>query len=363
MSRGRGGSGRGRGGNHPTGHSAQPAPRRSVRINADRITRAGNTGPTLCGTCNCNAAPVDNNGIGCDRCDLWFHPTPECTGLTTPVLNFIGSEGGTAVVFVCCSCQVTSANPSTNSSTDASNTSVSQCLPQLFNMIKSLAETVANLTTQVQLSMSSQSPRHSDVPPSSNVPSLSHAPTSSTSSPIFREQFFTEMREFEERKKRRDCIIVRGSTSTTEAEFRTEFSGATQHVLGNPVTPGSVQCINPDRGMYRVRVTNLQLRDRVLVNAKKLNESDLYSHLYFARDLTYMQRQDQRDLRARRRVANADTRVTTNVVATPSQDSQQVPSGPSASQPAATATPSQVSQQMPSGPSASQPAATTAPNL
>ena len=120
------------------------------------------------------------------------------------------------------------------------------------------------------------------------------------------------MREFEERKKRRDCIIVRGSTSTTEAEFRTEFSGATQHVLGNPVTPGSVQCINPDRGMYRVRVTNLQLRDRVLVNAKKLNESDLYSHLYFARDLTYMQRQDQRDLRARRRVANADTRVTTN---------------------------------------------------
>ena len=115
--------------------------------------------------------------------------------------------------------------------------------------------------------------------------------------------------------------------------------------------------------MYRVRVTNLQLRDRVLVNAKKLNESDLYSYLYFARDLTYMQRQDQRSLRARRRVANADTRVTTNVVATPSQVSQQVPSGPSASQPAATTTPSEVSQQVPAGPSASQPAATTAPNL
>ena len=82
-----------------------------------------------------------------------------CTGLTTPVLNFIGSEGGTVVMFVCCSCQVTSANPFTNSSTDASNASVSQCLPQLFNIIKSLADTVANLTTQVQLSISSQSVR------------------------------------------------------------------------------------------------------------------------------------------------------------------------------------------------------------
>ena len=202
---------------------------------------------------------MNNNGIGFDRCDLWFHPTPECTGLTTPVLNYIGSLGGTAVVFVCCSCKVTSANPSTNSSTDASNASISQCLPQLFNVIKSLAETVANLTTQVQLSMSSQSLRHSNIPPSSDVPSLSHALTSSTSSSISREQIFTDMRDFEERMKRRDCVIVRGSTSTNEAEFRSEFSGATQYVLGNPVTPGSLQCLNPDRGMYRVKVTNLQL--------------------------------------------------------------------------------------------------------
>ena len=72
------------------------------------------------------------------------------------------------------------------------------CLPQLFNMIKSLAEAVANLTAQIQLSMSGQSLRHSDVPPSSNVSSLSYASTSPTSSTIFREQFFTDMREFEE---------------------------------------------------------------------------------------------------------------------------------------------------------------------
>ena len=144
--------------------------------------------------------------------------------------------------------------------------------------------------------MSSQSLRYSDVPPSFNVPSLSHAPTFFTSSPIFREQILTEMREVEERKKPRDCIIVRGSTSITEAEFRTEFSSVTQHVLGTPATPGSVQCINSDRGMYRDKVTNLQLRDMVLVNAKKLNESDLYSLLYFARDLAYMQRQDRRNL-------------------------------------------------------------------
>ena len=88
-------------------------------------------------------------------------------------------------MFVCCPCQVTSEKPSTNGLYDASNVSASLTLPQLFNMIKSLAETVTNLTAQIQQPMSSQSLTHGDVPPSSNVSSLSHASTFSTFSPIF----------------------------------------------------------------------------------------------------------------------------------------------------------------------------------
>ena len=94
-------------------------------------------------------------------------------------------------------------------------------------MIKSLAEAVANLTLQVRLSMTSHGLRQGDVSSSSNISPLSQSAPSGTSSPVFREQIFTEMNEFEERKKRRDCIFVRSSAATTEAEFRTEFAGVT----------------------------------------------------------------------------------------------------------------------------------------
>ena len=359
MARGRGGSGRGRNGNPPTGRSIEPAPRRSARNNTSRVTRSGSTSPTICGTCSSSAAPVGDSGLGCDRCDLWFHPTPHCTGLTASALDCIRSDGGTAILFVCCSCRVTSPNASANSSTGESVASASSALPQLFNMIKSLAEAVAGLTVQVQLSMTSQGLRQGDGPSSSNISPLSHASPSATSSPVFREQFFTEMREFEERKKRRDCIIVRGSAASTEAEFRSEFSGVTQQILGNPVNPTSVQCINPDRGMYRVRIANVQLRDSVLVDAKNLKDSDLYNNVYIARDLTFLQRQDQRSLRARRRATNTVTRVPVGPVSTPSQESQQ---GPSADADGAGAA-ADTTQQVPPGASSSEPAAPTPPNL
>ena len=131
------------------------------------------------------------------------------------------------------------------------------------------------------------------------------------------------MREFEERKKRRECIIVRGSAATAEAKFRTEFSGFTQQILSNPVTPRSVQCIKSDRGTYRVKIANVQLRDSVLVDVKKLN-SDLNKNMYIARDLTFLQRQDEQNFRAMRRAANAVTQVPVGAVSTPSKESQQV---------------------------------------
>ena len=72
--------------------------------------------------------------------------------------------------------------------------------------------------------MTSQGLRQGDGSSSSNISPLSQASPSGISSPVFREHFFIEMRESEERKKRRDCIIVRGSAGTTEAVFRTELS-------------------------------------------------------------------------------------------------------------------------------------------
>ena len=101
--------------------------------------------------------------------------------------------------------------------------------------------------------------RQSDAP--SNFSSLSHVSPSATSFPAFQEQFFTDMTEFEERKKRTGSIIVRGRAATTEAKFSTELSVVTQQIVANLVTPTYVQCINPERSMYKVKIANVQLQD------------------------------------------------------------------------------------------------------
>ena len=74
-------------------------------------------------------------------------------------------------------------------------------------------------------------------------------------------KFFPEMTEFGERKKRTGSIIVRGRAATTEAKFSTELSVVTQQIVANLVTPTYVQCINPERSMYKVKIANVQLQD------------------------------------------------------------------------------------------------------
>ena len=63
--------------------------------------------------------------------------------------------------------------------------------------------------------------------------------------------------------------------------------------------------------MYRAIITYVQLRDSVLVDAKKFKDSDLYNNVYISRDLTFLQRQDQQIFRARRNSTNPVIRVQT----------------------------------------------------
>ena len=281
MTRGGGGRG-GRQGGNPSGNQRSTPPRRSARVNNPGSSHGvRGTEVTLCGMCSSSNMPIGNDGIGCDQCSLWFHP--QCTGLPAAAIQCIQMDGGNAVRFVCCSCRCSS-NSSRAGGNDNPNPPQDTSISQLFQVVKSLAETVANLANQVQSSLVAGG--------------LGQNPRTSHSSPaITRENFFVEMREYEDRKRRRDCIIVRSSSARSQAEFVGEFSSVSQFLVGSPIPAESVHCINADTGMFRAKISNQESRKKLLDKAKNLKDSSQFSNIFISRDLTYLQRQEQRALR------------------------------------------------------------------
>ena len=181
---------------------------------------------------------------------------------------------------------------------------------QLFNIVKSVAESVAQMTQQVNHLVNI----------SQNVsPSTSNSPTAVTqnSSPnmLTRENLYVEMREFEERQKRRDSVVVRGVRSGSDQEFTQTFGNVVSTILDRRTTidPSNVYCINREHCIYRVKISNRDTRSDILTNARSLANNPNYVSVYISRDLTYMQRQELRLRRVKMhdRVQNLATSSTT----------------------------------------------------
>ena len=227
----------------------------------------------FCGMCN-STDPVSDEGIGCDKCDLWFHPDPSCTGLNQQAIDTIKEFGGDGIAFICCKCRVSQGQ--TSSVHDGGS------IDQLFCVVKSLAESVAGLTGQVQTLLQHQ------------------AQVQTNPQNFQREALYTELREFDERKKRRDSLIVRGVDVASETEFVTLFGRVSNVLTGNSLRPEAVHCINPEVGLYRVKVPDFKARKALLQNSSKLKEVNDFKDIYISRDLTYNQRQERRAARATR---------------------------------------------------------------
>ena len=91
----------------------------------------------LCTFCS---AVVDDDAVG-----LWFHPSQQCTGLSSEVLNIIVNEGGDAIAFICCNYRLLRNNSPSNQAT----TVPQEAIAQLYEMVKSLATTVSAMSNQV----------------------------------------------------------------------------------------------------------------------------------------------------------------------------------------------------------------------
>ena len=221
-----------------------------------------------CGLCS---TVVGNDCIGCDQCPAWFHPTTQCTGLNKAELNCVKSGGGRGVRFVCttCRCQTSQSN-----SAELSVSAISASMSQLHEIVKGLAETVANLTQQMTLL-------------------ISNPPQQQQNSGTFtRESLYTEMREFEERKKRSDSLIIRGVQTGDVSDFSNSFGDICRVLINKTPIINDVFCIDSGRGIFRLKVLDREDRIAILSNAKNLKNIDQLRNVYISRDLTYSQRQE-----------------------------------------------------------------------
>ena len=83
-------------------------------------------------------------GKGCEKFDLWFHLTPSCNDLNQQAIDTIKQFGGDDIAFFCTGCMCSVIHGQTSSVQDGGN------VDQMFRVFKSLAESVAGLTSQVQ---------------------------------------------------------------------------------------------------------------------------------------------------------------------------------------------------------------------
>ena len=89
---------RGRGGHFNQGNRQQAA----GRAGAGEVPMNISSNTANCGLCK---QEVGDDAIGCDACSDWFHPMPQCTGLTQTIINAIQEDGGNALTFKCSLCR------------------------------------------------------------------------------------------------------------------------------------------------------------------------------------------------------------------------------------------------------------------
>ena len=258
-----------------------------TRGNTQRVTRSSASGVSrpvslsspepnvFCDMCNSND-PVSDGGIGCDKCDLWFQPVPSCTDLIKQAIDTIKEFGGVGIAFICTGCSCRVCQGQTSSVHDGGS------IDQVFCVVKSLADSVAGLTSQVQKLLQHQTQVQS------NPPNFQ------------RESLYAEFREFDERKKRRDSLVMRGVDVASESEFLTLFGRVSNVLTGNSLRPKTVHCISTEAGPYRVQVPDFKARKAMLQNSSKFKEENDFKDIYISRDLTYNQKQERRAARATR---------------------------------------------------------------
>ena len=167
---------------------------------------------------------------------------------------------------------------------------------QLYTMVQSLTVTVGTvvkemgqLTTNVKL-LTEKAPA---------APSHQNA--------ISDNDLYLKFQEFEDRRRRRDCLIIRGINAENTTQLVNSFQAITEEITGTRTTPANTSFISKEKKIFRVEIPNREARMNILANSKKLKDSANFSSVFFNKDLTYQQRQAAKTRREEARRKNAES--------------------------------------------------------
>ena len=312
------GRGRGRGGQVPagkpssrtdstvqgqSGQVAAQSPENPSSSESGVPTQSQDKSSTPGHSCGMCGHEVGDDAIGCDKCSNWVHPTEMCSGLPKDAISTIANLRGDAILFVCTNCRVKSSN--TGISTRQGGTSGSgndQLIQQLFLSVKGICSAVMELTSRMDRAFSGMQASAPPVPLAQPQPQPSAQPrisATTSGSDDYRSVIRQEMREMQERAKRKQSIIIKGLHAQSPRELAAKFGELSLGFTGVRVELSDIVPIPNHTDLYRAKILDDEDRKLVLERAKSLKDTE-YKTVFIRRDLTYAQRQELRDRRAQR---------------------------------------------------------------
>ena len=244
-----------------------------------------------CGLCGTD---VGDESIVWTCCSKAYHPTSACTGLKPLSIQCLREEEDSAISYTCTSCRCAPSRVAGSSSSNmqGSDGEWKVAVGQVLEIVKSLASNMNALSASVSSVLNNSQ--------NAGLQDRTETPTIRSESGISRNDLYTEMWEFEERKKRASSVIVRGIQANNITDFADKFRVVFQFLLGLEPQISNIYCISADKKIYRVTFKEKATRVNIMNVARNLKDNGEHKHIFISRDLTFSQREEIRSRRARR---------------------------------------------------------------
>ena len=266
---------------------------------ANVVSMASLVRQVSCGLCD---GPVESDSITCHFCDRKYHASTHCTGLKPNSIQCLREEDRSSIEYRCltCRCAISEPGRAPVSGNVGGDGEWKEAVGQVLNIVKSLAANISLMSNTMNSILQNQQ-NH----PQTSTQSL--AIRSDGEPPISRKDLYSEMWEFEERKKRSGSIIVKGTNANSTGEFSDKFRAVYQYLLNSTPRIASVHCVCPEKKMYRVTFMEKSARVDIMNVAKNLKDASEYRNIFISRDLTKAQRSAITAARAERRGRQRDS--------------------------------------------------------
>ena len=235
---------------------------------------------------------ANDSAVGCDICERWVCNTEMCSGLPKQLLDAINAYDGGGISFICIKCRIERQNTPSKAQPQ-----MMELISQLFQQMQGICNTLQGLVEKVNL-LSSQPKTQTQPLPASSHPKPVQTPVMPMEQ--YREMVKDEVKEMQEREKRRHSVIVKGLKAKTTEECATNFKRMTEEVMGVGITLSDIIPIPNHPHLFRGKILNVEHRNLALDKAKNLKGSG-YSTVFISRDLTYAQRTELFNRRKARR--------------------------------------------------------------